>query len=255
MTALGDDHLDWHRSAAAYHADKLSLTSQPGARCTVVADTPLLREHEACWGASTPGSPRATSGWRPPSGSPAPTARGTPRSRSATLRALGVEGSDDEERVEAAAAGYEVLKGRFREIARRGEVRFIDDSLATNPLPTIAAIDAVGAVPLAIIIGGHDRGVSYDGLVNAVGARDLETLVITLPDNGPRLGARITRRTNAEVRDASDVREAVQTAAAWIGEEGVVLLSPAAPSFSQFRNWEERSDAYAEAVREVLTRP
>ncbi|HLK45173.1 MAG TPA: Mur ligase family protein, partial [Acidimicrobiales bacterium] len=46
VTALGDDHLDWHRSAAAYHADKLSLTSQPGARRTIVADTPLLREHE-----------------------------------------------------------------------------------------------------------------------------------------------------------------------------------------------------------------
>ena len=45
VTSLGDDHLDWHGSAERYHADKLSLTRQAGARHTIVADTASLREH------------------------------------------------------------------------------------------------------------------------------------------------------------------------------------------------------------------
>src|ERR1039458_5544294 len=44
VTSLGDDHLDWHGSAERYHADKLSLTRQPGARHTIAAATPPLLE-------------------------------------------------------------------------------------------------------------------------------------------------------------------------------------------------------------------
>ena len=144
------------------------------------------------------------------------------------------------------------LPGRFREVARHGGVRYVDDSLATNPLPTIAALEAVGDARLALLVGGHDRGVEYDGLVAAIGARHGVTLVVTLPDNGPAIGALLTARTDVEVVDASGVADAVAVARRWLGdEEGVVLLSPAAPSFSQFRDWKERSAAFAAAVRDA----
>jgi len=43
--------------------------------------------------------------------------------------------------------------------------------------------------------------------------------------------------------------------AAWVGERGVVLLSPAAPSFSQFASWKERSAAFRGAVEALLDEP
>jgi UDP-N-acetylmuramoyl-L-alanine---L-glutamate ligase len=252
VTALGEDHLDWHGSVARYHADKLSLSSQRGARCTVVADTTELRANEALLGGEV--------GWVSPSHTALATALGLKGRHGASnasvavaaLLAAGVDGSEDEPRLLAAASGFVGLPGRFREIARRDDLVFIDDSLATNPLPTIAALDAVGNGPLALLLGGHDRGVDYGELVEAIGARRGATLVVTLPDNGPKLGAQVARTSSVDVVDADDVTSAVSIAVAWLDGTGVVLLSPAAPSFSQFRNWQHRSEVFADAVAGVL---
>jgi UDP-N-acetylmuramoylalanine--D-glutamate ligase len=53
----------------------------------------------------------------------------------------------------------------------------------------------------------------------------------------------------AQVVDVATIGEAVEAALGWAQPDGVVLLSPAAPSFSQFANFEDRSRQFAEAVR------
>lgn len=250
VTSLGEDHVDWHGSVERYWADKLSLSSQPGARHTVAADTALLRAHaallggEVTWVRSDPALAVALGLEGDHGASNAAVA-------AAALRAARVEGSDDAAAVLAAAAGYEPLDGRFRTIDTHRGVRFIDDSLATNPLPTIAAIRSVGDARLAVIIGGHDRGVDYHELARVIASRKGDTLVVTLPDNGPAIGALVAARGAVSVVDAVDVDDAVRRGAAWADGDGVVLLSPAAPSFSQFRNWKERSVAFAAAVARV----
>jgi UDP-N-acetylmuramoylalanine--D-glutamate ligase len=252
VTALGEDHLDWHGSAARYHADKLSLTSQPGAAVTIVAESPVLRDAEALLGGEVE--------WVEPMHVALAELLGLPGHHGASnvsiavaaLKAAGVEGSDDDAALRTAAAGFVSLPGRFKEIARRDGVTFIDDSLATNPLPTLAALDAVGTQPLALLLGGHDRGVDYSELVGAIASRATPTLVLTLPENGPRLGAEVARGSSVQVEDAGDIATAVAIAVEWLDGAGVVLLSPAAPSFSQFRNWEERSAAFADAVGAAL---
>ena len=253
VTSLGEDHVDWHGSVERYRADKLSLTRQRGARHTILANTTQLREHREQIGGEVT--------WMTEEFGPLAAALGLPGRHGASnaavavgaLRAAGVAGSDDEARLLAAAEGYEPLQGRFHEIAQHGGVRFIDDSLATNPLPTIAAIDALVGARLALLVGGHDRGVAYDELVAEVAGREGATLVVTLPDNGPAIGGMLRPHTHVAVLDASNVDEAVRLALGWLGGSGILLLSPAAPSFSQFRSWKERSDAFAVAV-EAATR-
>ena len=250
VTSLGDDHVDWHGTAARYHADKLSLTSQPGARHTVVADTRSLREHREQLGGEVTIA-RSDVALAEVLGLAGRHGASNAGVAVAALRAAGVDGSDDPARLAAAARGYQPLAGRFREIARHGGVRFIDDSLATNPLPTIAALDAVGDERVALIVGGHDRGVDYEGLVSAICVRGGQTVLLTLPENGPAIGARVAARSSVRVIDTDDVGAAVVAAVGWLAGHGAVLLSPAAPSFSQFRNWKERSEAFAAAVADV----
>lgn len=252
VTALGADHLDWHGSLERYRADKLSLSSQPGARTTVAADTTVLREEAAQLGGDVVWVRAEDRSLADVLGLPGRHGAQNTAVALAALAAAGVPGVDDEASLRRAAAGFEPLPGRFREIARRGGLRFIDDSLATNPLPTLAAIEAVGDVPLALLVGGFDRGVDYAPLVEAIVRRDAPTLVVTLPDNGPAIGGLVARRGGTEVVAAEDVAHAVSAAAAWLGDEGVVLLSPAAPSFSQFHDWAERSAAFATAVAAAL---
>ena len=55
---------------------------------------------------------------------------------------------------------YEVLSAKG--------VEFIDDSLSTNVLPTLAALEALEGRPVALLVGGQDRGIDYDGLAAAL---------------------------------------------------------------------------------------
>ena len=57
-------------------------------------------------------------------------------------------------------------------------------------LPTLAALDSFPGRRIALIAGGHDRGIDYAPLAAGVLARPAPTLVLTLPDSGSRIAAR-----------------------------------------------------------------
>ena len=149
----------------------------------------------------------------------------------------------------AAAAGYHPLPSRLAPIATVAGVTFVDDSLSTNVLPTLAALDAFPGRKIVLIVGGHDRGIDYAPLAAAVQTRDAPTFVLTLPDSGPRIRAEIERAAGSvSVTDCPGLDEAVAAGFGWARPDGVVLLSPAAPSFGRFRDYRDRSEAFAQAV-------
>jgi UDP-N-acetylmuramoylalanine--D-glutamate ligase len=131
----------------------------------------------------------------------------------------------------------------------------VDDGLSTNVLPAQAALQAFAGRPVALLVGGHDRGLDYEPLGRTIAARSEPTLVVTMPDNGPRIGTAIRAATGGrvEVRDAVDLEAAVVTAFEWAPDGGVVLLSPAAPSFGRFGDYRERSAAFATAAGRLGT--
>ncbi|MGB6583290.1 MAG: cyanophycin synthetase, partial [Streptosporangiaceae bacterium] len=158
-----------------------------------------------------------------------------------------------------AAAGYRPLPSRLTPVGAVGGVTFVDDSLSTNVLPTLAALDAFPARRIALIVGGQDRGIDYAPLAAGVLARPAPTYVLTLPDSGPRIraqieaaqieAAQIEAAGFAGVTDCPDLDDAVAAGFEWAKPEGVVLLSPAAPSFGHFRDYRDRGEAFARAMR------
>ncbi|MGH3232788.1 MAG: glutamate ligase domain-containing protein, partial [Streptosporangiaceae bacterium] len=161
-------------------------------------------------------------------------------------------------RLRAAAAGYQPLPSRLTPVGAVGGVTFIDDSLSTNVLPTLAALDAFPGRRIALIVGGHDRGIDYAPLAAGVLARPAPTYVLTLPDSGPRIRAEIEQAAGNEepapfagVTDCPDLAAAVAAGFRWASPDGVVLLSPAAPSFGQFRDYRDRGEAFAREVRRL----
>jgi UDP-N-acetylmuramoylalanine--D-glutamate ligase len=242
-----------------YYRDKLSACSRPGAELTVAnGDSVPLREHAALLGpriewVSEHDDPAAT--WMEPLGLP-----GRHNHRNALiarrcLAALGVPGAADADALRAAAAGYQPLPSRLTPAGTVGGVTFIDDSLSTNVLPTLAALDAFPGRRIALIVGGHDRGIDYAPLAAGVVARDAPTRVLTLPDSGPRIRAHIEAAAPAPqtafagVADCTDLKTAVKAGFDWAQPDGVVLLSPAAPSFGVFKDYRDRGEAFAREVR------
>jgi UDP-N-acetylmuramoylalanine--D-glutamate ligase len=168
----------------------------------------------------------------------------------ACLRGLGVPEASDDEALARAAAGFVPLAHRLQMIGEVGGVAFVDDSLSTNVLPTLAALDAFPGRRVALIAGGHDRGIDYAPLAAGLAAREAPTLVLTVPDNGFRIQAAIEAGEPAKVDvvacDGLDA--AVERGFGWARPDGVVLLSPAAPSFGAFRDYADRGAAFARAM-------
>jgi UDP-N-acetylmuramoylalanine--D-glutamate ligase len=271
VTSLAPDHLDWHGTVQRYYADKLSLCTKPGVELVLAngsderlrAESSLMGPHVR-WLTDVDGE--GDTGWSSQLG-----LRGRHNARNATLArqillALEIPGAGDDQRLRQAAAGFTGLPSRCLSVGTVGPVEFVDDSLSTNVLPTEAALEAFDREPVALLVGGHDRGVDYAPLGRAVATRAQPTLVVTMPDNGPRIGAAVRAAApNAEVVDAASLEDAVAAAYRWAleaapdhagaGPDGsanvgaVVLLSPAAPSFGRFSDYRARAEAFADAAR------
>jgi UDP-N-acetylmuramoylalanine--D-glutamate ligase len=262
VTSLSPDHLDWHGSVERYYADKLSLCAKPGVTTTVADGTnTALRIRLDSSGTRVrwvdEDDPTLEGPWVE-----ALELRGPHNARNAfiaraVLLAMGVEEAGDTARMAAAAEGFVGLPSRCRSIGYIGAVEFVDDGLSTNVLPAQAALEAYGDRAVALLVGGHDRGLDYSPLGHAVARRQLPTLVITIPDNGPRIGGAIREIVGDEVTvvDAANLDEAVATACGWARGGGVVLLSPAAPSFGRYADYRARARAFADAASKcgVLT--
>ena len=110
----------------------------------------------------------------------------------------------------------------------------------------IAALAAFDGRPVGIIIGGHDRGLNYQPLADAIATRRSPTWIVGVPQSGLRIGELIARTcansgsTNATVVQVDDFDDAVPALLALVPAGGVLLLSPAAPSFGRFTDYRER---------------
>jgi UDP-N-acetylmuramoylalanine--D-glutamate ligase len=269
LTSLHPDHLPWHGgSVESYFRDKLSVCSQPGADLTVAnGDSDLIRDRAGLLGprvewVSAGDEPGAT--WMEPLGLLGLHNRRNALIARRCLVALGVPGAADDAAMRAAARGYQSLPSRLQIIGDVAGVTFVDDSLSTNVLPTVAALDAFDGRRVALIVGGQDRGIDYAPLAAALRHRQAPTYVLTLPDNGPRIGAEIeaanrepggsqgtggSQDTDITVTDCPDLDAAVAAGFTWASPDGVVLLSPAAPSFGHFRDYRARGEAFARAMQ------
>ena len=108
---------------------------------------------------------------------------------------------------------------------------------------------------MALIAGGFDRGVDYGELAEALAERRQPTALITMGNAGAADSAEevapIAAATTRPARGHHDGRGGPLARASLPGG-GVVLLSPAAPSFDRYHNWEERSDDFTSIVHALV---
>jgi UDP-N-acetylmuramoylalanine--D-glutamate ligase len=165
----------------------------------------------------------------------------------AAARALGVPW-------DVAAEGLMSFPGlahRMETVAQIGDVRFVNDSKATN---ADAARQAMSSYPRFYWIAG--------GRAKTGGADDLADLfpriakAYLIGEAAPEFARRLDGA--AEYVISGDMETAVAAAyadAAASGEEAVVLLSPACASFDQYPDFEKRGEAFRAAVQALETEP
>jgi UDP-N-acetylmuramoylalanine--D-glutamate ligase len=146
----------------------------------------------------------------------------------------------------AAVARFSPLEHRL-EVVPSGDGRtWIDDGLATAPQAVVAALAALVAPRIALVMGGAERDLPFDVLIDALASRDDVTVVCTGP-----AGSRFARDAAGRVpriRAASGFRDALEIARSVTAAGDTILLSPGAPSFDEFTDYEARSAAFRAAA-------
>jgi UDP-N-acetylmuramoylalanine--D-glutamate ligase len=155
---------------------------------------------------------------------------------------------------EVPAATLTHVISEFRGVEHRiefaGNVRgvdFFNDSKATNVDSAIKAVSSFER-NIILILGGRDKGASYDPLVKAMGGRVKQVLLIG--EAAQKIDMAIG--TKFPVTHLATLEDAVRRGAS-IGSPGdVVLLSPACSSFDMFENYEHRGRVFKNTVQELL---
>jgi UDP-N-acetylmuramoylalanine--D-glutamate ligase len=259
VTSLNPDHLPWHADdVETYYRDKLSATNQPGARVTVAnGDSRLLRAHAESLGphvvwVHADDDPNAT--WMEVLGLIGRHNRRNALIARRALAEMGVRGIADDAALARAARGFQGLPSRLQTVGHRGGVMFVDDGLSTNVLPVLAAVEAFEGRRVALLVGGQSRHIDYAPLGVGLRSRESPLLMVTMPTNGTDIHRQVAAAEpgpSVEVVDAPSLADAVQIAADWAEPDGVVLLSPAAPSFDAYRDYQDRGRAFVAAMVDV----
>ncbi len=266
LTALFPEHLDWHGSVERYYADKCNLFAhRPGG--ALVANFDNANVVRQCAGGLT-GSPvvmpyavneaihLADSSIVGEDGIELfDLSRATLVGRHnainlcgalSALCAYGIDLAGNRAALQTAIESFAPLEHRLQPVGHHRDRLVIDDSLSTAPQAAVAALAAFADRPVGIIVGGHDRGLDYTPLAEALATRTTPTWVLGVPLSGERIVPLIraalaaAQNTNVVVEAFDDFDDAVRRASDLVPKGGVLLLSPAAPSFGRFRDYHDR---------------
>ena len=138
------------------------------------------------------------------------------------------------------------LAHRSQWVADIGQVRYIDDSKGTNVGATLAAVGGL-AGPLVVIAGGDGKGQDFSPLAAAFRGK-VRTTVLLGRDAAPIETALAGICHTARV---TSMEEAVRAAARFAQPGDTVLLSPACSSLDMFRDYAQRGEVFAAAVKEL----
>ena len=157
-----------------------------------------------------------------------------------------VYGCDGEE-VKTALGEVGNLPHRLEFIGEKDGVRYYDDSIATIPEAVLCAVAAIENVQ-TVIIGGMDRGIDYSVLETFVEENPQYTYIF-MYDTGKRIYGVLRESENGKNRFLVEtLAEAVALAKKVTAPGKACVMSPAAPSYGVFKNFEERGEKFKEYV-------
>lgn len=146
-------------------------------------------------------------------------------------------------------SNFTPLEHRLEYVGFFNGKHFYNDSIATVPEAAIAAIDAIGLVD-TLILGGMDRGIDYSNLLEKLSKGVVKNLFFT-GCAGQRMMYELHQKNgsaNINCYFSNDWNDLLEKAIVATPENGTCLLSPAAASYGQFRDFEERGTFFKNRV-------
>ena len=255
VTNLYPEHVDWHGSVERYFHDKLHLIDRDGGFPVALGAgakgnglvAKAVRDHRRLLRDLTPDElapiDQAVTASR---------LKGSHNRDNAHLAAtIALAAGATIAGVVNGIAAFMPLPHRLEE-HHFGGIIFVDDSISTTPEATKAALAAYPGFRIALIAGGHERQQNYSELATLLDGYGV-TLVACLPVTGARL-AHATRQSTPHilVREHPDLESAMHDLHQHRARFDAVILSPGAPSYNQFKNFEQRGLRFIELAQAIF---
>jgi UDP-N-acetylmuramoylalanine--D-glutamate ligase len=234
------DHLDRHDTFEAYRAAKLRIFENQ-----TEADLAIVPRD---YGVVPGGAERIEfSGDDPLPAEPLIPGEHNRENAAAATAAARAAGIPDAAIAEALRS-FPGVEHRLELVADIDGVQFVNDSKASNTAAARRGIAAYPGRPLRLILGGSLKGESFDELAETLPptVRSIDLIGEATEELAAALG-----RAGRTFRRSGDLATAVGAAAGDAEPGDVVLLSPACASFDQFRNYEERGEAFRRLIGEL----
>jgi len=256
---VDEDHLDWHGTIEAYRRAKARLfeNQRDGDRAIVHDDEGSRACVAGTAGSVVPfdengvpaGGAGVEDGWVVvPEGRVVEVARLRVRGRPGRANAVAAAAAActlgaDPRTVGDALAAYEPKPHRMEWVAQIGGVTYVNDSKASDPHATLAALEDLHDVVL--IAGGRNKGLDLSRLAFA---SDRLRAVVAIGESARDIEDAFTA-AGVRVEPARTMPEAVRLAAALARAGDTVLLSPACASWDMFSDYAARGEAFRAEVR------
>ena len=149
-----------------------------------------------------------------------------------------------------AISGFAGLPHRLELVREVEGVHYFNDSFASAPAATEAAIDAIEGQKV-LIIGGHDRGLDLTELARCIAAHQTELRrVVIIGTSARRIEQALEAHAfrNYDLLKTTGICEIVEHARDCAEQGDSVVFSPGFPSFDMFKNFEDRGQQYKDCV-------
>ncbi|MDO5014422.1 MAG: UDP-N-acetylmuramoyl-L-alanine--D-glutamate ligase [Clostridia bacterium] len=153
----------------------------------------------------------------------------------------------EDEYIERALIEYEGLEHRMEKVGTFKDITFYNDSIATVPTAVISAIEALEDVD-TLILGGMDRKISYSDFIEFLKKSKINNF-LCMPETGNKIGRELEKTKNVFYFD--DLEYIVKKAYEVTQKGKICLMSPAAPSYNKYRDFEEKGNTYKNFVIEI----
>lgn len=246
VVSLYPEHIDYHGSVQDYYAAKHRILDHATSNSTYAYNPtfPELRQ----WANSYPGTAVAfdlnfaiDQSTTPLIG---PHNLQNMQGAATVARAFGITDSAIRESLPL----FHPLPHRLQRVGTFHDITFYDDAISTTPESTMQALASLPQVG-TIFLGGLDRGYDFTELARTLTGSGIRNFVF-FPESGPTIRAILEKHTTGfNALETRSMQEAVAFAYKHTPPGQICLLSTASPSYSIWKNFEEKGDEFQKWVR------
>lgn len=143
------------------------------------------------------------------------------------------------------------LEHRLEFVRELDGVRYYDDSFGTTPDTARVALESFNDTKV-IILGGSDKGSSYDELAKTVAANNVRRAIL-IGNQAERIRASLADAGFSDTTDGLTTMVEIVDAARAAAQPGdIVLLSPACASYDMFKDYKDRGNQFKQAVQALV---